>query len=164
MWPWWEMIPIEVDGSYQLMEVINWRKLSNDGSYQLMEIINWRKLSTDGSYQLMEVLNWWKLSTEGSYQLVEVINWWKLSTDGSYQLMEVINLWKLSTDGSYSLTDWLTHSLSSLLEKKVVWCKNVLLAPLCDLIADQRMYIISMELTVDIQHQLKFTPNIRYQR
>ena len=41
MWPWWVMIPIEVDGSYQLMEVINWWKLSTDGSYQPMEVINW---------------------------------------------------------------------------------------------------------------------------
>ena len=107
---------------------------------------SWWKLSTDGSYQLMLVVNWWKLSTDGSYRLMEVIHWCKLSTDGSYQLMEVINWWKL-------FTDWLADSLTLITSrKKVVWCKNVLLAPLCDLIADQRMYIISMELTVDIQH------------
>ena len=46
MWPWWVMIPIEVDGSYQLIEVINWWKFSTDGSYQLMEVFNWWKLST----------------------------------------------------------------------------------------------------------------------
>ena len=41
------MIPIEVDGSYQLMEVINCWKLSTDGSFQLMEVIKLWKLSTD---------------------------------------------------------------------------------------------------------------------
>ena len=31
--------------------MIDW----TDGIYQLMEVINWRKLSTDGSYQLIKV-------------------------------------------------------------------------------------------------------------
>ena len=54
---------------------LDWCYSSNWGSYQMMKVIKWWKLSSDESYQ-----KWWKLSSDENYQAKKIIKWWKLSS------------------------------------------------------------------------------------
>ena len=43
-----------------------------EGSYLVMKVIYWWKLSSDESYLVVKVIQWWKLSSGESYLVLKV--------------------------------------------------------------------------------------------